>query len=720
LTPAEGQELALALLKQGDAVAHARAAEIARESGGNPFFVYELVEHLQDDPSATGANATATDVRLTLTDVLWKRILRLPAEQRRLLEVMAVAGRPLREVDACQAADWPAVDLSALAQLRSVRLVRSTGTAEQQALEIYHDRIRETIVVHLTAEVLGSAHRRLAVVLEAAGQYDPEALAIHFQGANEAARAGHYYAQAAAQAAEALAFDRAAKLYRLALELFPEQQQAEERLRVKLADALANAGRGAESAREYLAAAAGASSAELLELQRRAALQFLISGHVDDGLATLRTVLEAVQMPLPRTMRQAFWSLVLRRLQVRLRGLGFRPRPMGEVPPEELNRVNICWSASVGLSMVSTIQGAYYQTRSLLLALHAGEPYHLARALALEAAHVSTGGSHARKRTARLLQAANDLARQVNQPYIHALVELAEGIAADLAGDWPRGRELCDRAEETLRTRCTGVVWELDTAQRFALWPLMFMGDVPEIARRLPRLIKEAQERDDLYAVTNLSLVIRPFLRLAANEPERARAELQQVMQNWSQQGFHVQHMNRMHDETHIDLYLGDGPAAWARLEEHWPTLGRLHFLRVQQVRIFLLHLRARSALAAAAQDAGQRQFYLDAAEKDARALDRERIAWATALAQLIRAGLACRRGDTARAVRLLRESATSYDALTMRLHAAAARLRLGDLLGGEEGHALQTAAVEWMSAQTIQDPKRMTDMLAPGFPGPC
>jgi hypothetical protein len=367
--------------------------------------------------------------------------------------------------------------------------------------------------------------------------------------------------------------------------------------------------------------------------------------------------------------------------------------------------------------MVDTVQGAYFQTRGLLFALQAGEPYHLARALALEAGHVSIGGGRTRERTDRLIAKAEALARQVGQPYVQAIVTLIKGIAAALRGDWPEGRALCDEAEDVLRTACTGVVWERDTAQRFALWPLMFMGEINEMARRVPVLLHEAQERDDLYAVTNLSLVLRPFLRLATDKPGQAREEVRAAIARWSQQGFHVQHMNCLHDEVQIDLYEGDGPSAWQRLTSRWPVLAHGHFLRVQQVRILLIHLRARAALAAAAA-AGNPSPLLRAAERNAQMLQRERMAWAEALANLIHAGVAHRRGDTASAANFLRAALAGCDATMMGLYAAVARKRLGHLLGGTEGHALQTAAEAWMASQHVHNPGRLTALLAPGLSG--
>jgi hypothetical protein len=684
------------------------AEAIARQSGGYPFFVHELVRFLQEG-SPLGEGPAAD---FTLGAVLWARVGRLPESARRLLEAVAVAGRPVALEDACRAADVGAEGPRALAYLRAARLLRGTGPSDRGEVETYHDRVRETVAGRLAPEERRACHRRLAEVLEAGGASDAEALAVHWQGAGEPARAGRHAARASEQAAEALAFDRAARLYRLALDLLRPEGDEERRLRGRLGDALAGAGRGAEAARQYQAAAAGAAPDESLDLQRRAALQLLSSGHVDAGLAALREVLAAIGLRLCATPRSAFWSLVWQRVRLRVRGLRFRPREASAVPPADLRALDVCMAAAVGLSMVDTIQGAYFQSRSLLLALRAGEPGRLVSALAMEAAHESIGGTHNRRRPAALLGAAEALARQDGRPYPRAMATLARGIAAALAGEWREGQARCDEAEAAFRESCAGVAWELGTAQRFALWPLMFLGDVAEIARRLPGQIREAKERDDLYGETNLCLVIRTFTRLAADEPGRARAELAEVMARWSHDGFHVQHMNRLSDEAQIDLYEGDGAAAWRRLTEQWPLVERSHLLKVQQVRVFLRHVRGRAALVAAR--GAEWEALLRAAERDARALGREGAPWAAAQGQLLGAGVAAGRSDVGRAAALLRDAAGLCETAGLHLYAAAARRQLGTLLGGDEGAMLEADADRRMVGQGVVRPERLAALLVP------
>ena len=90
---------------------------------------------------------------------------------------MAVSGRPIRQALAFQASELGVGARVALASLRSARLIRCIGQTQHDEIEIYHDRIRETVVAHLSPESVRWNHERLALVLATSGPVDPEILA---------------------------------------------------------------------------------------------------------------------------------------------------------------------------------------------------------------------------------------------------------------------------------------------------------------------------------------------------------------------------------------------------------------------------------------------------------------------------------------------------------------------------------------------------------------
>jgi hypothetical protein len=63
-----------------------------------------------------------------------------------------------------------------------------------------------------------------------------------------------------------------------------------------------------------------------------------------------------------------------------------------------------------------------------------------------------------------------------------------------------------------------------------------------------------------------------------------------------------------------------------------------------------------------------------------------------------------------------LGSAAAALDAAEMKLFAAAARRRQGELLSGDQGRALVTQADAFMAGQRIQDPPRMAQLFVPGF----
>ena len=101
LTESEAGELALTLLGGADPDVNVHARAIARESGGNPFFVTELVRHIA---VRTELSARSAARAVNLDEVLWDRIRRLPGEARRFLEVVAISGQPVRQASVCRVA----------------------------------------------------------------------------------------------------------------------------------------------------------------------------------------------------------------------------------------------------------------------------------------------------------------------------------------------------------------------------------------------------------------------------------------------------------------------------------------------------------------------------------------------------------------------------------------------------------------------------------------
>jgi serine/threonine protein kinase len=716
LSADDSRRLASELLE--GAVGASRLPEaIGKESGGNPFFVNELVRSIREGDDVVDRPEAAGGV--SLDGVIWSRITRLDDASRRLLEVVAVAGRPIRQGLAVRCAGLDQTDeRHALATLKAGRLVRGKGLADREDVETYHDRVREAVVARLEAEVLRDRHGQLARVLEGAEHADSEEVGAHLLAADEPGRAAGYFARAAARAADALAFDRAVTLYRLAINLRLDAQTGAEEirsLRRRLGDALANAGRGAEAASEYLGAVAGATVAEAFELRRLAAMQLLVSGHIDRGLDVLRDVLDSVGMALPATPLRALVMLLLRRALLRVRGDSFRRRDPSEIAPADLARIDVCWAAVAGLSVVDFIRGADFQERGLLLALRAGEPSRIARALAMEAAHAGTAGWSGRHRTARLLRRAAQVANEVGDPYALATLGLATGSAAYLEGRWRDALAACDGAERMFRDRCTGTAWELATTRSFALWSLSHLGELAELTRRWPVAMQEARERGDLYEVMNLSTYLMTVVRLAGGDGPAVRDELAATTPQWSTRGFHVQHNDVLWASTQVDLYLGDGPSAWDRIRATWPALSRSLLLTVQFIRVSMCHLRARCALAILTKDP-RAGVVRRVAERDARALGREGAPWAVALSGLIRAALRAVDGDRPGALAGLAAAEESLAAVDMRLYSAAARRRRGELLGDAEGDRLVAEADAWMAAQGVNEPERMTPMYVPGF----
>jgi len=708
LAPEDARDLARQLLVHQPADVDSVIQWVAEESRGMPYFILELIQHLSvgihvDQNADQGEG-------IDLDGVLWRRVERLPEPSRSLLEILAVAGQPLPAGQALAAADLEADRHTLIALLKSEQLVHTFGPRLTDEIGIFHDRIRESVIAHVSLAVRRKHHEKLALALEQAGA-DAERVADHYQGAGKLRKAGEHYYQAAEQASESLAFDRAARLYRLALDRLPAEPPQQAALQIKLGDALANAGRGVEAATHYQAAAERLPD-QGAQLERLAAYQYCISGHVAEGRAAFQRVLSRYGMSLASSPSRALLSLLRRRLQLWLRGLEFQQSSAEHADPQQLERIDVVWSVAAGLSMFDVVEAADFQARNVLLSLSAGEPVRLARSLAWEAAHLSNLGGSTQRRVEKLLDAAERLAGDTDSPYATGVIAMSSGAAAWTNGRWHAALNQLQQADKILRGQCTNVAWELGTTNTFLVWSLMYLGELNQLCRRVETLMNEARQRGDLYAETTHGAFSVPMSHLVHDRPLEASESIRHSLAQWSHRGFHVQHSIALMAGAYIDFYQGHGLESHRRYQQQWRHLRRSHLLRIQALKIFNLHLRARAALMAAAERRSARAL-LRAAARDARRIAGENMPYGAPHAEHLFAGVAAAKGDLDGALRHLTVAQSGYEAADMKLFAVAMQRRRGELVGGQQGGLLIAQADRGMRGEGVENPARFCDAFA-------
>ena len=735
--PLESEEtraLAAALLGEG----HPEIDTVVAEAGGVPFFVDTLVQEMREhapraaqsaSPHQAPSDGGAVARDLRLQTVIGGRVRRLPRPERRFLETVAFAGKPLSRTVLEAAADIGESDGRDLERLlRARRFVRLSN--DGASLETFHDRVREGVTASVPVGERGEIHGRLARALVVSGTADPEDLAHHLAAAGEREAAAQQAVQAAERRARALAFDRAAALYAMAIDLRGPEHADTGRLATKRAEALASAGHGGAAAQAYFAAAERLP-AERATLTCRGAEQLLRAGEMVEGRRVMERVLRRFGWRVPRTAVGALLATVVRRAMMALRELRAPAEPWSEGPRSRENflLMDASWALASSAMMLDAVRASYYQTHHLRLALAEREPFRLARALGLEAISASLPGARSPARAERMLELQRAVTARATHPIMNGLAPLAEGVVAANRGDWRRARERTLLASELLAAHGSGVAWELSTARSFLLGALASMGRFREYTERFPPFLEDARTRGDLYAEAVLSLSAGSYIvALKDDRVADADAEVDGALAQLGGRGFHLPKIWGLFAKVDIALYARDAEKAWRLLSLATPVMRSLLFY-VQTMRVYMRHQRGRVALAMVAGTAASetnakstktgertRRRFLDLAAREAVALERERLPWGAALALTLRGGIAQCRGDVEGACTLLAEADRALVAADMTIHAAGARHAFGRLRGGREGAAAIADAEACMRDQNVRYPERVAAIVYPGL----
>jgi hypothetical protein len=614
--------------------------------------------------------------------------------------VLAVSGAPLR-VDLLGAAleRDPFVLVDDLRGLLAQRLVSVTGLGRHDHVEPFHSQVAEAVLATTSPEAIRAEHMRLANALEKMPFLSPERRALHWAWAGEAERAATEAAALVAAARHALAYARAADVCEVVLALtlaVPTRTS----LSRAYAMALTGSGHAKRAAAAYREAAELATGADRLDLERRAAENYLRSGSNEEGMALASQVASALGYEARLSPGKTIAHLLVERARLRLRGTD--PR-VGPVDDALAAKSDACYSLSTGFAMVDAISGALYQTRSTRFALDCGDPGRAARALATEACFVSAWGSRTKKRAMPIIEAADDLAKAVGDPMMRALSHVGRGICELQWGDFNAAIEHCDAGIALFREHGTGVVWEERTGEVFAIWALAWRGDWGEVARRCDSLARAGAATGDRYATMHAAIAVAACGPLASDQPQLAKQRIGAVMAGWPRDTYDLPAVRELVGLTTIATYEADGAEALRLLRAQWKDIERSRMLGLEPVLVTLADLRTRAALLA-----GE----LDEARTWSKKL--ATVPWATGLAALFRASIAAARAVDDRVLADLATAERDCARAGLDLHAAAALDRRGRLLGGDEGAVLVARAAEVAKKKEIRRPERAFAAVAP------
>ena len=690
------------------------AEVITSDSGGNPLFIVQLAAALN---SADFKDFVPNSAHVSsFASLIQHRVLALPPLARRVLQLLAIAGSPISEPLLFSLLGTDSDRLFEFNRLISERLIRRLNVGASRKIELYHARIRDSILEMLREDERQGMHRELAQALENDPQSDPAFVFHHFQMAGMNDHGVRYAREAGDNAARGLAFDRAAQCYLSCLELQQPGPDDRRDLTLKLADALVNAGRGIEAATYYLEAAELFRGEEAIRLRRRAADQLIRSGDIVKGEAILKRLGEAFSLSIEPSLSSALLRAGVARLLIRIRGVKFRERVQSEIDPEVLARLETYWSISMVLSIFSPIAAMSFQFRHLSLALRSGAQRHLAMALATEAAQLTMTGPNALPRAEPLLKRAFDIAARINDDYLFGFVGIMSTLISWLTGNWPQTADQATAAEKILAERCTGVASELGTARLLNIGALIWMGEWTRFPPLLSSYIEEAEQRHDLYTTAILQQQLW-MSHLAVDDVASARSTLnraQRILEGrWTPRGFHLTHLWTLIGGAHILLYEGRGVEASALLESDWRSISRSFLLHVQMLRVWMQYLRGACAIAAALED-HRKANLLSIASDSFDHIRRAGTPFAKALALLLDGLRFAGQGRTESAAQSFEEAEVALDSLAMAMFAAAARYARGLLIGGAKGQQLKNDSESRMLKLGVRRPERIAHMLCP------
>lgn len=292
--------------------------QILVRSGGNPFFIEEVVRSLIDEGAVVkrdgGFEVTSSIEQVVIppniNEVLMARIDRLEVRTRELIKVAAVIGRSFFDLIIKDVAD--AIDNvdGRLSYLKDVQLIKDRTRMQELEYMFKHALAQEAAYESTLLQQRKALHLKVAQSIEKIFQERLHEfygmLAFHYGKGGDLDKAGEYLTKAGEEALKASASSEALNYLQEALKLYVERY-------------------GEDTDPE-----------KLTKFEKNIALAFFNKGQWPEALEYFEKVLARWEMPLPKVgaggIASGLWALIT------LVKLAYLKRPSSKRPPG--NQVN--------------------------------------------------------------------------------------------------------------------------------------------------------------------------------------------------------------------------------------------------------------------------------------------------------------------------------------------------------------------------------------------
>ena len=187
--------------------------------------------------------------------------------------------------------------------------------------------------------------------------------------------------------------------------------------------------------------------------------------------------------------------------------------------------------------------------------------------------------------------------------------------------------------------------------ENLGCWTLNFLGEHHELARLHPVLLAEAEELGDHHTWGPLSRRLAGDPVAGGGRSRRCAAPGRGGDGALAADRYMLQHWHRLYGEGEIELYVGDGANAYARVDRDTPALNKSLLLKVQHMRVQTMFLRGRCAIASLDAEPAIEASALAETRRLARQLDSEGMDWSAPFAAILHAAAANASDDRSAAI---------------------------------------------------------------------